>query len=331
MSLRALVCPACGAPLPSNARRAVVVCPFCKASVTDDGPVILGMSFRRALADLDAVTDTSERRVRVAGLPYRVLGRIAQGESSDVFLAERARAVTERVILKVLRADSDRDLQDREWEALTALEASDAQGSVSLSRRLPSPVARGRVEGSDRTALLTRAQSGFVDTFEDVLRAYPRGVDGRHAAWMWRRILELLGWVHQAGWAHGAILPAHLVVQARDHGVMLVGWSCAARLGGREPLPVVNEARLDFYPEPLLRGAPPGAKTDIAMSARCVAWVLGGSATSLPPSVPAPFRDLILEQAGGGAADDAWALRRRVGVAAEEAFGPPRFHPFEMP
>lgn len=330
MPLRALVCPACGAPLPSNARRAIVVCPFCNASVTDAGPVILGQSFRNALAELDASVPTTERRVRVGGLPYRLLGRVAQGESSDVFLAERARPVTERVILKVLRADADRDLHDREWAALTALEASDVPGSVELSRRLPSPVARGRVEGTDRTALLVRASCGFSDTLEDVLRAYPNGVDGRHASWMWRRVLEMLSWVHRAGWAHGALLPPHLVVHARDHGVLLVGWSCAAPLGGKAGLPVVNERFADLYPRELLRGAPPSVRTDLAMTARNMSWVLGGTGASVPLSVPVSLRELIEEVSASGA-DDAWELRSRVGHAARAAFGPPRFHPFEMP
>jgi hypothetical protein len=334
MSLRALACPACGAPLPSNARRAVVVCPFCKATVSDDGPVVFAASFRKALAELGADGGDALRRVRIAGLPYRVHGRIAQGHSSDVYLAERAHPVTERVVIKVLRADQDADLLDREWEALAALHASEAQGAEEMARRLPHPVARGPVEGAgNRRALVLRAASGFVDTFEDVLAAYPMGVDGRHAAWMWRRILETLGFVHRAGLAHGAILPAHLLVHARDHGVMLVGWSCAARLGGKAPLPVVDEAARELYPEELLRGEPPSAATDIAMSARTIARLLGGAPGRLPPSVPAPMRKIVEALAAGGprGLDDAWEARSKVGAAAHEAYGPPRFHPFAMP
>ena len=334
MALRALTCPSCGAPLPPNARRAVVVCPYCKASVTDERAVVFAAGFRQALVDLDKSAPQGERRVRVCGLPYRVIGRIAQGESTDVFLAERAHPITERVILKALRAAADKDLLDREWEALAALHASDEQGSAEFARRLPAPVARGRIEGGgERFAQMMRATSGFIDTFEDVGRAHPEGVDGRHAAWMWRRILELLGWVHRCGWAHGAILPAHLVVHAHDHGVMLVGWSCATRLGARAPLPVVNEAHRQIYPEALLRGAPPSAATDIAMSARCIARVLGGSPARLPTSVPEPLRSLVARHASAddGRTLDAWDILRDVAAAARAAYGAPRYHRLSMP
>ena len=333
MSLRALSCPACGAPLPPNARRAVVVCPFCKAAVTDDGPVIFAASFRQALAERETAVVDGRRRVRIAGVPYGVIGRLAMGDSADVFLAERAHPVTERVILKVLRSSVDLDLFEREWGALEALHASDSAGAAQFTRRLPGLVARGRIEGGDMQAQVHRAASGFVDTMEDVMRAYPRGVDGRHAVWMWRRVLEMLGWVHRAGFAHGAILPAHLLVHARDHGVMLVGWSCAARLGERAGLPVIKDTQRGLYPEELLRGAPPSVATDLAMSARCIARVLGGSAEALPPSVPAPLCEVIAAFATtrGQTTDDAWELKQLVGNAAHQAYGPARFHRFEMP
>jgi hypothetical protein len=334
MTLRALQCPSCGAPLPPNARRAVVVCAYCKASVTDDGPVVFAANFRRALAELDTAAAAGERRVRIAGLPYRLIGRIAQGESTDVFLAERAHPITERVIVKVLRHAADAELLDREWQALAALHASNEQGAEELSRRLPEPVARGRLEGAGGPhVLVMRAASGFVDTFDDVLRAYPRGVDGRHGVWMWRRILELLALVHRCGWVHGAILPAHILVHARDHGVMLVGWSCATRMGRREALPVVHRALSHFYPEELLRGAPPSPRSDIAMSARCIARVLGGSPDRPPPEVPAPLRSLLAACAttSGVPTDDAWELCDRVAAVARDLYGPPRYHALAMP
>ena len=333
MSLRALTCPRCGGPLPPRALRAVAVCVHCGASIADDVGVVHAAGFRRALARLSR-DDGARPRVEVAGVPYRVLGRVAIGESSDVFLAERAQPITERVLVKVLRADADADLFDREWDALAALHESEEPGAEETARRLPAPVARGKLvmDGAAvRRALVMRAHSGFVDTFTDVMRAYPQGVDGRHAVWMWRRILELLAGVHRLGWAHGAVLPQHLVVHARDHGVMLVGWSSAARLRGGAPPLVVLPAARDLYPPALLAGAPLSAASDLTMSARCVARLLGGSADRVPTSVPSPIGALVEEHAAGRGGDDAWALRQRLGAAARTAYGPPQYHPFSMP
>jgi hypothetical protein len=320
--------------LPPRAARVVVVCAFCGASVIDGVNMVLAADYRRALADLPKSDDGSLPCVIIGGLPYRVFGRVARGESTDVFLAERAHPVTERVLVKVLRAAADADLMDREWEVLAALHRSETEGAREGLRRLPTPVARARVVVAgepDRRSTVFRARSGFADTFEDVMRAYPAGVDGRHASWMWRRILEGLSWVHRSGFAHGALLPQHLVVHARDHGVLLVGWSCAARLGERAPLPVMSPAWRDLYAPELLAGAPPSAATDVVMSARCVARVLGGTAERVPKAVPPPLAALVEAAAAGRAGDDAWAVSESVAGAAREAYGRPAYHRFEMP
>jgi hypothetical protein len=335
MSLRALTCPQCGAPLPRRALRVVVACEYCGAKVADTGRVVEARGFRDALAERARDDAGTHPRVEIGGVPYRVLGRVARGESTDVFLAERAHRVTERVLIKVLRAAEDADLQGREWEALAALHRSDAAGAEDGLRRISTPVIRGNLvagaSSAPRRAVVVLARSGFVDTFDDVMRAYPGGVDARHAVWMWRRILEALAWVHRSGWAHGAVLPQHLVVHARDHGVMLVGWSCAARLADRAPLPAVAPAARDLYPPALLAGAPITAATDLAMSARAVARVLGGTADRAPKTAPAPIAEIVDEHAAGRGGDDAWALGKRVAAAARQVYGPPAYHPFPMP
>ena len=334
MPARVLTCPRCGALLPPRAASVVVVCAYCGASVTDGTNLVQAAEYRRALADLAKDDGEVLPRVTIGGLPYRVFGRVARGESTDVFLAERAHPVTERVLVKVLRAASDADLMDREWETLAALHRSETDGAREGLRRLPSPVVRGKVVvpgGPERRATVFRARSGFVDTLHDVMRAYPAGVDGRHASWMWRRVLEGLSWVHRSGWAHGAVLPQHLVIHGRDHGVLLVGWSCAARLGGSAPLPAVSPAWRGSYAPGLLAGAPPSAAADIVMSARCIARVLGGTDERVPRSVPAPLAAVIEDAAAGGAGDDAWAVAKSVGDASREAYGRPAYHRFEMP
>src|SRR5262249_19147549 len=115
MSPRVLTCPRCGALLPPRAARVAVVGGHGGASVTHGTRMVRAADYRRALADLSKSDDSGLPRVTIGGLPYRVFGRVARGESSDVFLAERAHPVTERVLVKVLRAASDADLMDREW------------------------------------------------------------------------------------------------------------------------------------------------------------------------------------------------------------------------
>ncbi len=233
----------------------------------------------------------------VGDAAFRVIGPLGTGEDHDVVQAQRARRLTETVVVKVLRDGGDIARQVTEWQALTALSRSDAQGAPEFFRRLPQPVLRGRLApGDGRWVTMYRYPSGFVHTFDDVKAAYPLGVGPRHAVWLWRRILESLGWVHAAGWTHGNIEPGHLLVHAPDHGVRVVGWTRAAAL------------------------TPRGAADDLARTADAVRHVLVSAA-------PAPLQAL-LDDPG---TVDPFVLSRRVSAAARDLYGPPSFVPFHMP
>jgi hypothetical protein len=325
MSIQALECPHCGAPIAPTISKDLVVCAYCHRTLVGVPGASWGMALRAADEALDPSIDP-RRAWTIAGRRYVVAGRLASGESSDVFAAERTGRVRERVIVKVLRTRDDADLIEREWRAVHSMHESQAQGAPFFSTLLPQPVGRGKIEG--HVALVYRWRSGFVHTLADVLRAFPGGVDPRAAVWMWRRTLELLGWVHASGWVHGAVLPRHLLVHARDHGVVLCGWSCASA-NATSVVPAIVDADRALYPPSA--AAPATAALDVAMAARCIAHVLGGDASALPSSVPAPLAEIVLAFANARRTDDAWVAKERVAAAAVECFGPSRYVPFEMP
>ncbi|MCP3143529.1 protein kinase family protein [Pyxidicoccus xibeiensis] len=336
MELQLLKCPGCGAKLPiPSAPNGILVCEYCGAMVSASGAAVWPMPARPAD---DPPFAPDRPRVTVAGTRYVLLGRLGRGDSSDVFLARRDARITELVVLKVVRALSDADLLTREYEILEALQRSEAQGAEHFSRLLPRPVARGPVkdpEGTPRAAAVYRWHSGFQHAFTEIREEYSSGVDPRAAVWMWKRLLELLGFVHRAGYAHGAVLPPHLLVHPRDHGLMLVGWASAVRYTTRQKLPAFSAAHRDFYPQALLRGETPDPTTDLVMSARCIAWLLGGDPVSgaMPGGVPPALADLLRRQCDEKPAEaaDAWRLKELVDQAARESFGPPKFIHFTMP
>jgi len=310
VELQAFRCPTCGAPLPRHARWTAVTCAHCGASSAPAGAIVARRHFRQALAEIERERPASPSDVNAGGARYAVLRTLAHGERATVLFAERARRLTERVVIKA-RAANEQASIEREWEALAALSESGAQGAAHFTLRLPAPIARGEAlfaDGRRARALVTRAAPGFGPTLDEVRAAFPDGVDARHAAWMWRRLLELLGFVHRSGWSHGAVLPSHVVLNAREHGAMLVSWSRAARM------------------------EPGAAAEDLRMSAQAVAHALGADGDELSERVPAPVRELLERCAGGASpSDDAWRMKDLVAEAAERAFGPPTFVPFEMP
>jgi hypothetical protein len=290
--------------MPKEARWTAVKCAHCGAVVAPGTRLVTRKEFRDALARSEREMPAGPDDVAVAGARYCVLERIAVGDRADVFLASRAQRLGERVVLKWLRPGADPPSVDGEWAALDALQQSSAQGAAHFTLRLPAPVARGEARGADgkgRAALVVRASPGFRLTLADVRQAFPDGVDPRHAVWMWRRILELLGWVHRSGWAHGAIEPRHVVLDEREHGAMLVSWSRALRVeeGG-------------------------DAREDLVRAAAAIGSVVGDG-------VPAPVRELLDAcVAGRSPTDDGWQLKEHVAQVAERAFGPPAFIPFHV-
>jgi hypothetical protein len=325
MSFVAHHCPCCGAPLPARERGAFH-CAYCSTPLV---PVRDG--FRISESFEEELIDPQLERFWLGGARYAIDGRIGRGEASDVFLAHRDRRLSERVIVKALRSD-DADLLRHEWSVLRDLQSSHARGSAHFTRLLPQPVAHGDarlgVHGNEgeRTMSLFRFESGFVHRFDDVRAAYPSGVDGRAVVWIWKRILELLTFVHESGWVHGAILPRHLLVHARDHGVRFCGFACAARVDA--PLAALVADATDFYPERLERAT---AALDIAMSARSITWLLGGDPLVAPASTPAAFAALLGSCAAMNVPGSALDVLTALDTAAREAFGPPRYVPLAMP
>ncbi|CAN5776713.1 hypothetical protein BH09MYX1_BH09MYX1_43990 [soil metagenome] len=166
---------------------------------------------------------------------------------------------------------------------------------------MPQVVASGVAEAASIRvpAIAFRHRPGYLHTAADVRAAYPSGIDGRHLVWMWRRILEVVGFAHRSGWAHGALALDHLVVAARDHGVLVVGWSNAKGTSASASL------------------------ADVALSAALVRSLSDGA---LPP----PLAE-VMTAAAAGAHADAWELAEVVGRAARRSYGPPAFHPFSLP
>jgi Lipopolysaccharide kinase (Kdo/WaaP) family len=307
MGLTALTCPQCGGALPRQALWRMVACPYCRAMVTRSASVVERAPYQAAYQR--SLGMGSGRVLPIAGQRYRVLAPLGHGEHSEVWLAERCGALPQRVTIKLARSSSA--ALAAEADTLRRLQKLEVAGSAYFSQRLPQPVAHGRTgePGHEREALVLRHPTGFWGSLADVQRAHPQGLaDARHAVWLWRRVLELLGYIHPAGWVHGDLRAAHWLLHPGDHGVLVIGWS-RARQGG-DPT------------------------RDLMQSAWTMRALLSGEANDRPPipsRVPTPLADVLR-----AASEDAtWCARlgakgidQALVAAAREAFGPPQFISF---
>ena len=335
----AIMCPQCNAPLAPHSFAHSVVCSYCSATVRLDESSVSAAIFHNAFLVWNSPESYGiPSWVSIGASHWAIDKCIAHGDISDVYIGKRARWPTEIAILKILREPQDVNLFDNEWETLKALQQSKAPGADTFTMLIPEPIIHGDITTGSfagRRVSIFRWESGFHHTFNEVIQAYPQGIPPRASIWIWRRILEILSFIHTSGMAHGAVLPSHLLIQENEHGVRLVGYSFAGQLGNK--LRTTSWGYKSFYPQPTRSFSTLTAQLDIAMSARCMVSILGGNpeTASLPKTVPTPLADIIqriaLSKPTSTASKDAWIIREELGEVAKEIFGPPQFIPIVMP
>lgn len=329
MSPKVESCPHCGAPLALPSRFAVsVTCAFCDATVRIDPSSVSASKYREAWTDWMNTLPSAPHRFSMDGTQWAAQWLLAHGEISDVYVAKRVRWPSELVLLKTLRDHDDAPLLENEWRVLNHLRTG---VHADLHLRVPTPVVMGvLIDPPDGgIACAYRWASGFTHTFERIRQAHPGGIPTVASIWIWRRILEVLAVLRRAGLVHGAILPNHLLAQNGEHGVRVVGFSCAG--APNDPLRLISEQFKGFYPADVLRSGKLSAGMDITMSARCVAYLLGGHDADVPDHLPQKLSDLLRQYAAGTVSDvDPWKLREQAGEIGKALFGPPAFHPIAM-
>lgn len=339
MSEHALICPQCKAPLTAHRFAKSAVCSFCGTTVFLEETNITSEQFQEAFRFWNAPESYALTSWITLGIRNWVLEKqIAHGESTDVFIGRLARWPTELVLIKILRKTENEHFLDVEWETLHQLLRSRATGADVFSRMIPQPVVYGKATGgafSGSKTLILRWESGFHHTFEEVCRHYPEGIPARASIWVWRRILETLAFLHDSGYVHGAIVPAHLLVQQNDHGVRLVGYGRSGRINA--PVDARGDSLRPYFPTPTQKWKVLSPQLDIAMSAKCIIKILGGDpdTLTLPTTVPSRLADAIIKYAQPDpkypSNISAWTIHQELGRIADTVYGSPVFIPIEMP
>lgn len=163
------------------------------------------------------------------------------------------------------------------------------------------------------------AQPDELFSLEQVRTEYPQGIDERDMAWMWRRLLTILGFVHRQNVAHGVVTPDHVLIEPRGHKLVLIGWSAAIPFGLTPHLFPLRWR--DWIPSSGTAARGSSAATDLGCAARTVSYLLGGGVE------PAISRHL--ERAAES--HDAWKLLEDFDKLIEALWGPRQFRAFAMP
>jgi serine/threonine protein kinase len=267
-------------------------------------------------------TIRSPRRV------YALVERLGIGDVADVY---RARGEGRDYVLKVSRIGEGAHLLEAERAAVA--EILKQAGDTHYRDYFPTLAESFPVrDGFPRRVNVFLHEPGLF-TLEQVHRRHPE-LDGRHLAWIFKRLLTALGFAHRCGRVHGAIVPAHVLVHAEGHGLRLVGWGHSVEEGQRI---LTGPAKyLDWYPAEVRRKEAAVPATDIYLAAKCLVYLAGGDPVSgrmpdtLPRALGASLRSCLLE-GPRMRPDDAWGLLDEFDELLFDLYGPPKYRRLEMP
>lgn len=263
---------------------------------------------------------------------YKVVAGFDAGDLATLYRAYVGTDQTQRVLLKIARQPAFNDLLQREAATLDVLTKGAAK-TKSLRFYFPTvrESAMAGINGAGCRLNVLDYDDGLY-TVNEVVAQYPGGVDPRHFVWMFRRLLNVLGFAHQIGVVHGAVLPTHVLPYPSSHGLRLIDWCYSAKRGA-EAIPAISVGYRDWYPPEVLAKRPASPATDIYMAASVMAFALGGSQTSVPDDVPAPFERILKScwiKAVNRRPADAWVLEDAVKAAGVQVYGKAKFVPFIM-
>lgn len=315
MSWVAVNCPQCSAPLPRIAIWRSVKCPSCGALITRTESLVMRETFRQALLRARQGAGAAGGDIHCGGDSYQLGELLGCGEISQVYLARRVGILPFVATIKLSSAADAAARYAREAQVLRELQTLQSDGpGAYFSQLLPEAIAVGVVEGSNhaKCGLVLRYPNGFWGSLAALSERYVAGLDPRHTVWIWRRILEVLNFIHAQGWSHGDVRPEHVLVHPQNHGARIIGWASAQRGTSKQ-----NRA------------------ADLQRSARVVLVLLAGAngTGAIPSQVPAGLAQLVTRAAQDEdfcRAQGALGLDSLLKAEARAAFGPPTFVPLEI-
>ena len=254
---------------------------------------------------------------------YLVVEKIADGEESLVY---RALHDGKLYALKVARDDKALMIAKESTIITTLLDEADPKLVPYM------PELHETLEHNGRWINVFTYLDGF-HSLKQVLARYPRGIDPRDMAWMFRRLLVVLGFAYEQQFVHGAIVPDHVMIHPEMHGLVLVDW-CYSTMEAM-PQTLFSQEYGGWYwnPTPGKHHSDAKHELDLSMAAKTMLYVMGGDPKfgSVPAGIPKEYRAFFSALVTpGGMPAHPWAIKEHFDDLIERLYGPRRFRPFSM-
>lgn len=278
-------------------------------------------------------TDPDAIRIQSPQRTYHLTGAYRLGQAVTIYPA--ACLIADRVVDVQVEIGPEEPLR----HAVTALNTLKVQVDYDrFSAYFQQPIETFRVQMGTSTfaASVYGDRSGWY-TLADVAVKYPAGIDPRDMAWIFRRLLTALGFVHRAGIVHAAIFPENVLIEPGQHGLMLTDFYSASSSAGVINSPVIylppgrgGWMPANSDPDTLLS---PGF--DLYLAGQCMRFILGGDPPDrtalhgVPPAINSFLRGCCLPDVRA-CPQDAWQLLQEFDQLIDKLWGERQFHPFKM-
>lgn len=279
--------------------------------------------------------------IRTRAREYEVFAQIAQTDFCNVYCANYKEGGSDiPVLFQVAKSPLDNEFVGNEARVLNRLAEEDSFDK--FYPYFPNLVDAFTFEDSrDHIRREINVFSEEPDEFYSLAKvraAYSDGIDPKDMAWIFRRVLVGLGFAHQSGVIHGAILPENIFIQPEKHGLVIKEWSYAVvePMGfGGHLLAIPNDYE-SWYPVEVLKKELVTPGLDIYLGNKNMVYLLGGGpllgnlSDNMHPRLRSFFRGCLLPSANQRP-QDAWTLLQEFDELIEGLWGPKKFHPFSMP
>lgn len=257
---------------------------------------------------------------------YQLQRVLATGDLSTVYVGAPLKGTS--VVVKVALAADCNALLEQEVKVLLHL-ASEARSTAPLLPTVLSSFLVKQPGGARRVTIFPYDPE--YRGLSAVRAQYPRGLDGRHVIWIFKRLLSVLAKAHETGYVHGAVLPPHFMLHPKNHGALVLDWSFATAVGS--PLTALSTPYKEWYPPEVAAKRPVGPSLDLYMTAQLVCYLLGASPRVLPDTLPdrlrRVFRPCLLANPSYRPSS-AWMVYDDLCQAALRVYGKPTFVPLEL-
>jgi len=254
------------------------------------------------------------------------------GSISDLFMSSMVNgSETEHLLIKVARNYKNNEFIKNEATNLKTIFKDPGSLLALLPECLDSFSIQEPTDKSIRQANVFHYQPDLV-SMETVIEKYSKGIDPRDMAWMFKRILAALFCAHEKGIIHGAVLPPHILLNLKNHGILLIDWAFSVGLEASH-IKAIDSKYKEYYPKAVFEKKPPMPASDIYMTAMSMVKLLGGElkTKTIPDTVPKSIRMLLractLDPSG---LDNAFEVHEEFKKTIGKLFGPPKFREFKI-